>query len=46
VARVLTDTYTGIAPQSTPGFLAAQIAGLLAALALVKILEPQKEEIR
>lgn len=33
VARVLTDTYTGIAPTSIPGFLVAQIAaGLLAAL--------------
>jgi arsenate reductase len=46
VARVITDTYTGIAPQSVPGFLAAQIAGLFAALGLVKILEPQREEIR
>lgn len=32
VARALTDTYTGIAPASIPGFLVAQIiAGLLAA---------------
>ena len=33
-ARTLTDTYTGIAPASAPGFVAAQLAGsLLAVLA-------------
>jgi glycerol uptake facilitator-like aquaporin len=42
LARVLTDTYTGIAPASVPAFLAAQlIAGLAAAgLALVIFPEP------
>ena len=35
VARALTDTYTGIAPSSIPGFLAGQSIGAVAAVALI-----------
>ena len=35
VARVLTDTYTGIAPPAVPGFLLAQLVGALLAAGLV-----------
>lgn len=40
VARVLTDTYTGIAPTSLPGFLAGQAAGAAAGALLVRWLYP------
>jgi arsenate reductase len=36
VARTLSDTFTGIAPASVPGFLAAQLAGALLAVGLVR----------
>lgn len=35
VARVLTDTYTGIAPTGVPAFLAAQLVGAAAAAGLI-----------
>jgi glycerol uptake facilitator-like aquaporin len=35
IARSLSDTFAGIAPSSAPAFIAAQIAGALAALAAV-----------
>ncbi|MCR5878853.1 MIP/aquaporin family protein [Phenylobacterium sp. J367] len=35
VARSLTDTFAGIAPASAPGFIAGQIAGALAAAAVM-----------
>lgn len=35
IARLLTDTYTGIAPVAVPGFLVAQLAGALLAAALI-----------
>jgi glycerol uptake facilitator-like aquaporin len=34
IARSLSNTYAGIAPSSTPGFILAQFAGALAAVAL------------
>lgn len=37
-ARTLSDTFTGIAPSSAPGFIAAQIVGALVAVALVRCL--------
>lgn len=39
-ARSLTDTFTGIAPGDVPGFVAAQIAGTMAALATARLLLP------
>lgn len=38
IARSLTDTFTGIAPGDIPGFVAAQIAGALAAMGVAKML--------
>lgn len=35
VARMLTDSFAGIAPHSAPGFIAAQLVGTLLALRLV-----------
>lgn len=35
VARMFTDTYTGIAPPGVPGFLAAQLVGAAAAAGLI-----------
>lgn len=36
LARVLSDTFTGIAPASAPGFLIAQLVGALSAVVLVR----------
>lgn len=45
VARLLSDTYTGIAPASVPGFLAGQLLGLVAAVLLVIWwFEPTRDE--
>lgn len=41
IARSLTDTFTGIAPASVPGFVMAQIVGALAAVGLVRLLLQQ-----
>jgi glycerol uptake facilitator-like aquaporin len=41
VARALSDTYAGIAPAGAPGFIAAQLIGMLAAVALCAWLWPQ-----
>ncbi|NUS44436.1 MAG: aquaporin family protein [Mycobacteriaceae bacterium] len=40
IGRVFTDTFAGIAPASTPGFVAAQLVGALLGLALVTGLFP------
>jgi len=43
VARSLTDTFSGIAPSSAPGFIAAQLAGAVAAAAATGwLLEPRR----
>lgn len=47
VARMLTDTWTGIAPASVPGFLLGQALGALAAGALIGWLyRPSEQEAR
>ena len=38
--RTLTDTFAGIAPGSAPAFVAAQLAGAVAAIALARFLFP------
>jgi glycerol uptake facilitator-like aquaporin len=44
LARTLSDTFAGIAPVSAPAFLAAQLAGALAALATFRwLLEPEAQ---
>lgn len=40
VGRAFTDTFAGIAPASVPGFVAAQIAGLVVGVALLAVLYP------
>ncbi|WP_229716104.1 aquaporin [Mangrovihabitans endophyticus] len=40
VGRAVTDTFAGIAPSSVPGFIVAQLAGLIVATALVLALYP------
>lgn len=42
IARSLTDTFAGIAPSSAPAFIAAQLVGALAALALSRWLFTQR----
>jgi glycerol uptake facilitator-like aquaporin len=39
LARMLTDTFTGISPASVPAFLAAQVAGATLALAFERFVE-------
>lgn len=41
VGRVFSDTFTGIAPASVPGFLLAQLVGGAAGVALVRALYPE-----
>ncbi|MEV6977503.1 aquaporin [Kitasatospora sp. NPDC093806] len=38
IGRAFTDTFAGIAPASVPGFVAAQLAGLVVGVALVAVL--------
>ena len=40
IGRALTDTFAGIAPTSVPGFVGAQLAGLLAGTGLLLALYP------
>jgi hypothetical protein len=40
MARALSDTFAGIAPAGVPAFIAAQIAGMLAAVAVGRRLWP------
>ena len=40
IARTLSDTFAGIAPSSTPMFIAMQLAGAAVAYALIRILYP------
>lgn len=40
VARSLSDTFAGIAPDDAPGFIAAQLVGMVLALGAAKVLFP------
>jgi glycerol uptake facilitator-like aquaporin len=40
IGRAFTDTFTGIAPASVPGFIGAQIIGLIVGITLVVVLYP------
>jgi arsenate reductase len=42
IARTLTDTFAGIAPASVPAFVAAQLAGGIAAVGLARFLWPRR----
>ena len=39
LARTLSDTFSGIAPASVPGFVVAQLVGVVVALGLLRVLE-------
>jgi glycerol uptake facilitator-like aquaporin len=41
VGRTLSNTFAGIAPGSVPGFIVAQLAGGVAAIALIRVLYPE-----
>jgi arsenate reductase len=45
IARMLSDTFAGIAPGSVGPFLAAQVAGTLLAIAVVRVLYPRIAEV-
>lgn len=40
IGRAFTDTFAGIAPASLPGFIAAQLVGLIVAVGLLAVLYP------
>jgi len=40
IGRMFSDSFAGIAPGSTPGFIAAQVVGTLLGLALIVVLYP------
>jgi arsenate reductase len=40
VARIITDTFAGIAPASAPGFIVAQLVGGALGLLLIRVLYP------
>jgi arsenate reductase len=44
IGRIFTDTFAGIAPGSAPGFLAAQLAGLLIGAGLLLALYPDADQ--
>ncbi len=44
IARSLSDTFAGIAPGGVAGFIAAQFAGMLAAVALARCLWPRARQ--
>jgi glycerol uptake facilitator-like aquaporin len=44
IGRAFTDTFAGIAPASVPGFVAAQLVGLVAGVALLLVLYPHAAE--
>lgn len=45
VARTFSDTFAGIEPTSVPGFVLAQLVAVGVAVALVKVLYPDIEEV-
>jgi glycerol uptake facilitator-like aquaporin len=45
VARMLSNTFAGIAPSSVPLFVAGQLVGAVLALGVVRLLYPKAEEI-
>jgi glycerol uptake facilitator-like aquaporin len=44
VGRMFSNTFAGIAPSSTPSFIAAQILGGMVAFALIRVLYPKPAE--
>jgi glycerol uptake facilitator-like aquaporin len=46
IGRMFSDTFSGIAPGSAPGFIGAQLVGGVIAVALVSWLHPQLRRAR
>ena len=44
IGRVFSDTFAGIAPASVPGFVLAQMAGLVVGVAITLALYPDADE--
>jgi len=44
IARTLSNTFAGIRPSSVPGFVIAQLGGLVLAVAAIVVLYPHIEE--
>jgi arsenate reductase len=45
VARMLSDTFAGIAPSSVPGFIVAQLVGAALAVGVIRLLYPSVAEV-
>jgi glycerol uptake facilitator-like aquaporin len=45
IARMFSDTFSGIEPASVPGFVAAQFAGGLVALVTIRVLYPDIDKV-
>jgi arsenate reductase len=45
IGRAFTDTFTGIAPDSVPAFVAFQLVGLVLALAVIAALYPRVDAV-
>jgi glycerol uptake facilitator-like aquaporin len=45
LARMLSDTFAGIAPASVPGFVVAQLLGAVVACGLIRVLWPAVETV-
>jgi arsenate reductase len=45
VARALTDTFTGIAPKSVPGFVAFERVGMVVAVLVIALLYPSIRDV-
>lgn len=45
VARMFSDTFTGIQPASVPGFVTAELAGTLLAVGVIRFLFPAIEQV-
>ncbi len=45
IARMFSDTFAGIQPSSGPGFIAAQLAAVVVAIALIHVLWPDMDEV-
>jgi glycerol uptake facilitator-like aquaporin len=45
VARMFSDTFAGIEPSSAPGFIAAQLVATAVAIALIRVVYPDIEDV-
>jgi arsenate reductase len=45
VARTLTDTFAGIAPESVPGFLGGQLVGAVVGIVVIAVLYPTVRDV-